>query len=265
MGKTGKAKTMIMAVCGKGGVGKTSISASIIRILAEDLNRKVLAIDADPAVGLATALGFTPARTVDEIRNDLISRVEKGQGGDKKELLKQLDYEIFEALTEKGNLAFLAIGRPEKVGCYCQVNDFLKDVIETIAMNFDYVVIDGEAGIEQVNRRVMESVTHLLLVSDASMKGITVIKTIKEVSDSAIAYDEAGLILNRIRGSEEADRLSIPEGIRLIGWVPEDDMIRETDIQGKSIMNMAESPAIRAVRKILLSFNFLQHDTGVAV
>ena len=81
-----------------------------------------------------------------------------------------------------------AIGRPEKDGCYCQVNHILKDLIASVADNFDYVVIDGEAGIEQVNRRVMEKVTHLLLVSDASRKGINVVQTIKEVSGSAIEY-----------------------------------------------------------------------------
>ena len=85
---------------------------------------------------------------------------------------------MFDALVEiRDNVSFLAIGRPESAGCYCKVNAYLKEVISMIADHFDYVVIDGEAGIEQVNRRVMEKVTHLVLVSDASKKGLQVVQT----------------------------------------------------------------------------------------
>ena len=168
----------VIALCGKGGVGKTSVSALLTRLLCRDPEARVLAIDADPAVGLATALGIEVTKTIDDIRNSLIARVEKGTGGQKREILAHLDYEVFEALVERDNLAFLAIGRPETEGCYCQVNTFLKEIIESISRGFDYVLIDGEAGIEQVNRRVMERVTHLLLVSDASAKGLNVIRTI---------------------------------------------------------------------------------------
>ena len=164
----------IISVCGKGGVGKTSVSAALVRALVAGGAGRVLAIDADPAVGLATALGVTVKMTVDDIRNKLIDRLESGAKEDRRELVSLIDYEVFEALVEKKGLAFLAIGRPETEGCYCQVNDILKDIIASTAGGFDYVVIDGEAGIEQVNRRVMETVTDLLLVSDASAKGLNV-------------------------------------------------------------------------------------------
>jgi CO dehydrogenase maturation factor len=241
----------IIAVCGKGGVGKTSISAMIIKILSENTHNKVLAIDADPAVGLASALGIPVHKTVDDIRNDLIQKVKEGTSEDKAQLLSNLDYEIFSALTEKKNLAFLAIGRPEKEGCYCQVNHMLKDLIVSMSGNFDYVVIDGEAGIEQVNRRVMEKVTHLVLVSDPSAKGLNVVKTIKEVSDSAVAYEKHGLIINRIRSQAEWKRMSIPTGLASIGWIPEDDTIRSFDIDGRSILEIEDTPAMGAVRNCL--------------
>ena len=176
-----KQKTKVFAVCGKGGVGKTSISAMLTRILCEDKSAKILAIDADPAIGLATALGIECRKSVDDVRNQLIEKLEKGDRSNKKDMIEMLDYELFDALEEKENLAFLAIGRPEKDGCYCQVNDLLKDIIKNIIQNFDYVVIDGEAGVEQINRRVLETVTHLLLISDASVKGLNVIKTINEL------------------------------------------------------------------------------------
>jgi CO dehydrogenase maturation factor len=251
MADTGRKRPRVAAVCGKGGVGKTSISAFIIKLLLEERAGTILAIDADPAIGLATALGVRPRKTVDDIRNDLIGRVESGKGGDREGMIEQLDYEVFDALEERGDLAFLAIGRPEKEGCYCQVNDFLKEIIESVAESFDYVVIDGEAGIEQVNRRVMERVTHLILVSDASARGINVARTIQSVAEKAMTYDSVGLILNRIRNQAEIDGITLPREIPYLGWVPESDSIRTCDISGKSVFDIEEAAALDAVRRCI--------------
>lgn len=248
MSITDKNKPSIIAMCGKGGVGKTSLSAMIVKILLENPANKVLAIDADPAIGLSTALGIEVTKTVDDIRTDLIQRVESRKNEDKADMLSRLDYEMFSALEETNNLAFLAIGRPETEGCYCQVNHILKDIIGAMADNFDYVVIDGEAGVEQVNRRVMEKVSHLILVSDASAKGLNVAKTIKEVSDTAVGYEKVGLILNRVRGEEELEKLAIPAELDCLGWIPEDDTIRTFDIDGRSILETPDCPAIQAAK-----------------
>ena len=244
-------RTAVIAMCGKGGVGKTSLSAIIIKLLTENPHNKVLAIDADPAVGLSTSLGITVNKTVDDIRNDLIDRVQAGKSGNKEDMLSRLDYEMFSALEEKENLAFLAIGRPEKEGCYCQVNHILKDIIASLADNFDYVVIDGEAGIEQVNRRVMEKVTHLILVSDASARGLNVARSIKAVSDTAIDYEKIGLIVNRLHSEQEAARLSIPEGLNCLGWIPEDETVRTFDIEGRSLLELDDCRAFSASKSCL--------------
>ncbi|MEI6608225.1 MAG: AAA family ATPase [Deltaproteobacteria bacterium] len=249
-----KNNPVLLAVCGKGGVGKTSISAVVVRILAEKTDERILAIDADPSVGLATALGFRGNRTINDIRNDLIGRIEKGESENRQALLAALDYEVLAALEERENVAFLAIGRPEREGCYCKVNAMLRDIIESVARNFDYVVIDGEAGIEQVNRRVLATVTHLLLVSDASAKGLKVIETIGTVAGLAVHYQKAGLLLNRIRGEGEKEKLSLPSGIALIGWIPEDDGIRDADIAGRNLMEIPPCPAIEAVKAAITNF-----------
>lgn len=244
-------RSVVIAVCGKGGVGKTSLSALMVRNLVGDPAKKVLAIDADPAIGLSAALGMTVIKTVDDVRNDLIRRVGEGGASDKARLAADLDYELFSAVSEHRNLAFLAIGRPEKSGCYCQVNHILKEIIASFAGQFDYVVIDGEAGIEQVNRRVMEKVSHLVLVSDGSRKGLHVAETIRRVADNAIDYAATGLIVNRLRGAAEFDAILLPDGLRLLGWVAEDDSVRKADMQGKNILEIPAPPAYYAVKSCL--------------
>ncbi len=245
--------TKIIAVCGKGGVGKTSVSALIVRALLVQKNAKILAIDADPAIGFSAALGVQVGRTVDDIRNELISAAKSGVKEDKLSILSKLDYKVFEAMAEKDGFSFLAIGRPETDGCYCKVNSYLKEIIEGLAAQFDYVVIDGEAGIEQVNRRVMEKVTHLLLVSDASFKGINVIKTISKVADKVVKYDRAGVILNRLKNKDELTMVDLG-GLELLDFLTEDDMIRNFDIEGKALLKLPEGPSVEAVRKMLSVF-----------
>ena len=245
--------TSIFALCGKGGVGKTSLSAAFVKLLCDRKAGKVLAIDADPAVGLASALGMTVTKTIDDIRTDLIKNVRDGNSEvDKKEILSMIDYEVFDAIEEKGDLGFLAIGRPETEGCYCRVNNFLKDIIKSTAYHFDYVIIDGEAGIEQVNRRVMEEVDYLVLASDASAKGLNVVREIKEVAGQRIVkYKKAVLVLNRIRNAEEAARVISRTDLDVAGWIPDDDLLREFDIEGRSILELPDCPALEAVSRVL--------------
>ena len=168
----------IITVAGKGGVGKTSLSAAIVRELVKDFpGAKILAIDADPAVGLSTALGVKVKLTMDEIRKRITEGTSDSR--DKQQiqaLLAEAKYQLFDAIVEEDGFSFLAVGRPETAGCYCGINSYLKQVISMMSEEFDFVVIDGEAGIEQVNRRVMEKVTHLLLVTDQSQKGRQVVK-----------------------------------------------------------------------------------------
>ncbi len=238
------AKPIILAFCGKGGVGKTSISALSVRLLHEAYpEKKILAIDADPAIGLATALGVESSSTVDDIRKLFIEHAQSGENTAALEVLSEAKYQIFDSLVEINNISFLAIGRPEASGCYCKVNAYLKEVISRLAENFDYVVIDGEAGIEQVNRRVMEKVTHLILVSDASKKGIEVTKTIKKVAKELVMFEQDGLILNRVNEFVDRKKLNL-ESLNLLSIIPDDREMMLCDVEGQSVFLLDKDASI---------------------
>lgn len=239
----------IIAVAGKGGVGKTSVSSAILRLLVEQHpDAKILAIDADPAVGLSTALGIEVTETLDDIRKSLANDATKTQTD---ELMSEARFRLFDAMMETRGFAFLAIGRPETAGCYCTVNGYLKEVISLLAGDFDYVVIDGEAGIEQINRRVMEKVTHLLLITDQSRKGYRVISTIKNVADELVMYDEVGVIINR---ATRPDLVTDPEiaGASVLAVIGADSNQAKNDVAGKSIFELPEdSDVINGAREAL--------------
>jgi CO dehydrogenase maturation factor len=248
------ADTQILALCGKGGVGKTSVSAPMVKLLAGRNGRKILAIDADPAVGLATALGIEVKKTVDDIRKSLISGITKGEIGQGRDTLKLLDYEVFDALHEGDGYALLAIGRPEDEGCFCKVNNLLKDIIADLAGNFDVVLIDGEAGIEQINRRVMKTVDYLVLVSDTSVKGLGVANTIAQVANEkkAVDFTSMGLVLNRVRDLAEVEDIRGRTALELYGELFDDDLIRSFDFKGEPLTGMPEnSPSLAVVARIL--------------
>jgi len=250
-------ETVILAVAGKGGVGKTSIAATLVRLLTQaHPEGKILAIDADPAVGLATALGVEVCLTVDDIRKAVVSGAKDGSQA-AVELLGEARYRIYDAVTESEGFAFLAIGRPESAGCYCKVNGYLKEVISMVADNFDYVVIDGEAGIEQINRRVMEKVTHLLLVSDASKKGLAVVQTIDRVARELMMYRYAGVILNRLPNMEVLNLVDTGT-LPVLAAIGSDTALTDFDIRGENVYNLPEdAPIVAGVRQALTALRLV--------
>ena len=253
-----KTKAKIIAVAGKGGVGKTSLCSAIVRELVEAFpGKRILAIDADPAVGLSTALGVHVEHTIDDIRNEVIQTSERGEYRQAIEVLNEARFRIFDTMVECDGFAFLAIGRPEAEGCYCRINAYLKDVITMLSREFDYVVIDGEAGIEQINRRVLEKVTHLLLVSDQSRKGIQVVGTIKQVADELVMYDRIGAVINRVTNPELNKFITIP-GVEILSYIESDDYHAANDIQGKTVYDLPpESSVYRGTKEVLEKFGIL--------
>ena len=250
--------TKIVAVAGKGGVGKTSLAGAFVKVLVEKYpDKKILAIDADPAVGLSTVLNVEVEKTIDDIRKEVIKNVEDGDTKTAVELLGEAKYEIMDAVVEQDGYAFIAIGRPETAGCYCKINSYLKEVITMLSDKFDYVVIDGEAGIEQINRRVMEKVTHLLLVTDASKKGCQVVQTIKKVADELVMYDRIGVIANRIPDMEVAKLMDIGD-LELLSVIQSDSKLAQADVLGENVFNLPDDAIIvEGAKKALVNMGIL--------
>lgn len=241
-----------IAFCGKGGVGKTTLAALFARLILEKKELKALVIDADPTGGLSLALSLPIKKTINDLRREVVAAA-KEKRSDTSSLIASVDYRLLESLTEYENIAFLSVGRPEEEGCYCQVNTFLRSSIEYLSDKFDLTLIDAEAGVEQVNRRVVSSVNRLFLVSDLSQKGLRVAETVHQVASTSGKYNEIGLIINRVT-SEDALKIILQNiKLPLIGHLPEDKTISSFDAVGKSFLELPVCPSLQAASELFES------------
>jgi CO dehydrogenase maturation factor len=237
----------VIAVCGKGGVGKTTMSALLGRALASDTEDRVLVVDADPAGGLAMALDWSVAGSINDLRQEILDELERRKT-DRTDLAASIDYRLLEMLSDRDNLALLSVGRPEEAGCYCNLNTVLREAIEALSAHFGYTIVDAEAGLEQVNRRVMRSVTHLLLVTDPGAKGVRVAEEIHALAQEAVAPTSVGLLINRVRSEEEVTSIRGRTKLPVIAWIPEDEAVRSFDAQARSLLELPACPAVAALR-----------------
>jgi CO dehydrogenase maturation factor len=245
----------LIAVCGKGGTGKTVLTALLAKHILQQGERRLLVIDADPAMSLPATLGIEAKKTVSQIREKLVREARSASKTEKQHIARSLDYMLLEALIETETFSMLVMGRPDSPGCYCPVNDLLRDGIETLAKNFIVILIDGEAGFEQISRQVIRSVNTPVVVSDLSARGLqtaSVIKKVIETQKIISNYRKLGLVVNRVREGE----LDLPEiarrtAIELSGWIPEDKNIARFDMQSLPLLDLPDdSPAFVAVGRI---------------
>jgi CO dehydrogenase maturation factor len=249
-------ETNLVAVCGKGGGGKTAFTAMMSRVLMDsEAAGNLLLIDADPANGLMVALDSEVKRTMGEVREDIIAASRKATKEEKQQLSEMIDYMLLEALTEHEGYALLAMGRSESKGCYCPVNTILRGMIEELSQSFDTILIDGEAGLEQINRQVMRRVDTLVILSDATSRGLKTAALVKRMveEEGVIQCGRLGLVLNRIQGNEELVAAAAGAvGVEVFGFIPQDEQIAYHDLIGKPLTELPpDSPGICAVREIV--------------
>jgi CO dehydrogenase maturation factor len=239
-----------MAITGKGGSGKTMLTATMTRLLAGNPGLSILAIDADSSVSLSYALGVSVTRTVAEVRWQMIEDAAKTRGQD------QHIRAMMEEITESGRgFRLLTMGRPEGPGCFCAVNDLLRYGIDTLSKQHDITLIDCEAGPEQVNRRVVNGVDSLVIVTDTSVRGMHAAASIAGVvrKSPEMGRVQVGLVINRFRGDgEQIMRMADEKGLPVLGLIPEDETLADYDARGLALIDLPEScPSVLAVRDIV--------------
>ena len=256
--------TTTIALAGKGGVGKTTIAAMVIKYLAQSQSGAILAIDADPSSNLNMVLGLDLDWTVGDIREDMLAQVKESltaggaamgalPGGVSKR--EYLDYQVRSSLAEGNRFDLIAMGRTEGPGCYCAVNHNLREVVDSISNNYRYVVIDNEAGMEHLSRRTTRDVQHLLIVTDPTQRGIVAAQRIAGFRDDLdIRIENAYLILNRLNGSipdplqQAIDALDIP----LLGVIPADEKLSNFEFSGRPLVELGDdSTVFRSVTNMM--------------
>ena len=249
-------KPVIIAYLGKGGSGKSILSALTGKI-AIAKRKKILYIDADPAMGLATVLGIDGFKTIGKAREEIIQQAKiSGKDKEKERISDIIDYLLLEALYETPEFSMLIMGQTNNIGCYCPINNLLKDTIEQISSQYDVVIIDAEAGIEQVNRQVTESVHYPVIVTDNSVRGVRTAILVKETLDRApkMTPIKTGVLFNRIDGKADQDLLAIVKdaSINFYGSIPADPVITDRDRKGLPALEMPEEAiSIVALKKIV--------------
>ena len=244
--------TFIVAVAGKGGVGKSTLSALLVKVLAERTKTVVMAIDADPNSNLGDKLGMKVEHTIGELREDLLRKSEELSAGvSKHELVR---YQMEMAKVEGSNFDLLTMGRPEGRGCYCYINNILRTFIDEAIDSYEYVVIDNEAGMEHLSRRTTKRMDVLLVVSDATKLGV---ETAKRILVLAIAMDiEVGrsvLVINRVQGrmGEAVEQEIEGSGFGSVVYLPYDRKVEELAMAGSSMLRLDPSSQFyRAVRDL---------------
>ena len=253
-----------IALAGKGGVGKTTISGMVIKYLAQSQPGAILAIDADPSANLNMVLGLDLEWTVGDIREGMLAEVQKSllqsgaamgaiRGGMSKH--DYLDYEVRSSIEEGDHFDLIAMGRPEGAGCYCAVNHNLREVVDSISKSYRYVVIDNEAGMEHLSRRTTRDVEHMLMVSDPTQRGIVATERIdKMIPDLDINVENVHLILNRVMGHIPAPLMEKIDSmdVNFLGAVPANQDLMEFEFSGRPLVELGlESPVYQAVAKMM--------------
>ncbi len=234
-----KKTPLIIAIAGKGGVGKTIITTLIAKAISASYKFKLLLIDADPThPHLSKMIKLVPKESLEKIRADLIettiSKKEKIQA-----IAEAIDFKVYNAIKESKDFSLFSIGQPEGPGCFCPSNALLRKVIESISRDFDIVLIDCEAGLEQINRMVIKSVDYVIIVTDISLRSVETAYSISQSAKKFTDYRKIGVIINRVKGeiAKITDKLK-EYNLAVIASIPEDEILTKFDLEGKPIIDI---------------------------
>jgi len=246
-------RAFTIVVAGKGGTGKTLVSALLVR--DQRRHGPVLAIDADPDANLPELLGVEVAQTVGHIRESLLLHQTRHTEGSTVPIDKLFEQRVMEAIVEEEDYDLLVMGRSEGEGCYCAVNHILRRIIDAQAQNYPTVIIDAEAGLEHISRRTARDVDLMLMVTDTSARGVNTARRVSELGRELRV--DFGRVLVLVNKATDATRPLIARqteaaGLELLGFLPFDPAVQENDAQGRSVWDLPhDGPLMRAAADLL--------------
>ncbi|TAL30966.1 MAG: carbon monoxide dehydrogenase [Spirochaetes bacterium] len=245
-----------IAITGKGGTGKTTLAGLIVSSLVKAEKVPVLAVDADPNSCLDGVLGVESCASVGGVREEARDESAKGAlaGIARRDWL---ELKIAECLVEAEGFDLIAMGRPEGPGCYCYANNVLRDVIAAIAKNYPFMVIDNEAGLENLSRRIVQRVDLLIMVADASRRGIETLARLYELArEMKIEFGKSAAMINRMRGArlpDESRALLSRIPLDTVLYLPENDDLARWGEEGRSLFELpGDNAVVRELRAYLL-------------
>lgn len=236
----------VIAMAGKGGTGKTTISALLINYMLRKNLTPILAVDADANANLNELLDMDVQHTLGEIRRDLKGDIPAHITRD-----QFMEMRVHQALVEAKGFDLLVMGQPDGPGCYCAANQHLAMTMDKLASNYNYILVDNEAGMEHLSRMNLRSIDILLVISDPSARGILTAKRISELTKPLkIEIKEKYLIVNRTPDPLPADLCAkikeTTEGVDLplAGILPSSDQLIQQELSGKSYLELPENAGV---------------------
>ncbi|GHV29153.1 carbon monoxide dehydrogenase [Spirochaetia bacterium] len=250
--------TYSIAMAGKGGVGKTTLCGLFLNYLAEKGKGPILAVDADPNSNLNEVLGVETAMTLGDIREEIA----KSEFAEKNPIPTGMSKQEYanmrfgDALVEMDKYDMLVMGRTQGKGCYCFINDLLRDQLQRYYKNYNFMLVDNEAGLEHISRGILPPVDLILLVSDCSRRSVQAAGRIAEmITQLDFKANKVCLIVNRVpEGKLEQGVLDeiAEQNLSLIGVIPLDESVYKYDAAGKALVSLPEdSPIKKALGEIV--------------
>lgn len=241
----------VIACSGKGGVGKTTIAALLVRYLMQRVkDDPILAVDADPNSNLNELLGTSVTGTIGDARELMKDAVPTGMSKD-----AWLEMKVHQAVIEAGGFDLLVMGRPEGSGCYCAANSLVKKHIDMLKSNYSWVVADNEAGMEHMSRLVTQDVDHLFVISDPTARGLMTARRILDlVGELRLTIRDSRVIVNRVQEGNEESLLALAERqeVSVSGIIHEDSGVGAMDREGRNIFSLDDSSiAVRDAYRII--------------